>query len=124
MRRSLVRRFAIAGAALPLLATATACSSDSTGSSNQPVVVNITEKGGQIDPVGEVVKAATGQQIRLVVTSDAPDELHVHSEPEEHEFVIPAGADQKEYTFAIDTPGTVVVESHELEVTVLKLEIS
>ncbi len=123
MRRSLVHRFAITGAALPLLVTATACSSDSSGSSNKPVVVTITEKGGQIDPVGEVVKASTGQQIRLVVTSDAPDELHVHSDPE-HEFVIPAGADQKRYTFTIDTPGTVVVESHELEVTVLKLEIS
>ena len=123
MSRPLVRRLVITGAAVPLLA-ATACSSDDSGSSDKPVIVNITEQGGHIDPVGQVVKASTGQEIRLVVSSDAPDELHVHSEPDEHEFAVPAGADQKEFRFRIDVPGTVVVESHELEVTVLKLEIS
>ncbi len=123
MSRTPARRLAIAGAAVPLLMMATACSSDDSGSSDKPVIVNITETAGQIDPVGEVVKASTGQEIRLVVTSDEPDELHVHSEPE-YEFEIPAGANQKEFTFTIDVPGTIVVESHELEVVVLKLEIS
>lgn len=124
MRRSLARRLGIVGAGVAVLVGATACSSDSGGSSDKPVVVDITEQGGHIDPVGQVVKASTGQQIRLVVSSDAPDELHVHSEPNEHEFVIPAGADQKVFRFTITTPGTFVVESHELEVTVLKLEVS
>ncbi len=123
MRRSLARRLGIVGAGVAVLVGATACSSDSGGSSDKPVVVNITEQGGHIDPVGEVVKASTGQQIRLVVSSDAPDELHVHSDPE-YEFTVPAGADQKVFTFTITTPGTFVVESHELEVTVLKLEVS
>jgi len=104
----------------------TACSddsSDSDGSSDQPVTVDITEKDGKIEPVGKVVKASTGQDITLVVTSDVDDEIHVHSDPE-HEFEVAAGDEEKEFTFSVDTPGTIEVESHGLEVTILKLEVS
>jgi hypothetical protein len=104
----------------------TACSddsSDSDGSSDQPVTVDITEKDGKIEPVGKVVKASTGQDITLVVTSDVKDEIHVHSDPE-HEFEVAAGDEEKEFTFSVDTPGTIEVESHGLEVTILKLEVS
>ena len=114
----------VATAALGL--NLTACSddsSDSDGSSDQPVTVDITEKDGKIEPVGKVVKASTGQDITLVVTSDADDEIHVHSDPE-HEFEVAAGDEEKEFTFSVDTPGTIEVESHGLEVTILKLEVS
>ena len=114
----------VATAALGL--SLTACSddsSDSDGSSDQPVTVDITEKDGKIEPVGKVVKASTGQDITLVVTSDAKDEIHVHSDPE-HEFEVAAGDEEKEFTFSVDTPGTIEVESHGLEVTILKLEVS
>jgi hypothetical protein len=115
----------VATAALAL--SLTACSDDSSGSgdgsSDQPVTVDITESGGKIEPVGQVVKASTGQDITLVVTSDADDEIHVHSDPE-HEFEVKAGDQQQKFTFSVDTPGTIVVESHELDVTILKLEVS
>jgi hypothetical protein len=114
----------VATAALGL--NLTACSddsSDSDGSSDQPVTVDITEKDGKIEPVGKVVKASTGQDITLVVTSDVKDEIHVHSDPE-HEFEVAAGDEEKEFTFSVDTPGTIEVESHGLEVTILKLEVS
>jgi hypothetical protein len=116
----------VATAALGL--SLTACSddsSDSDGSSDQPVpvTVDITEKDGKIEPVGKVVKASTGQDITLVVTSDVDDEIHVHSDPE-HEFEVVAGDVEKEFTFSVDTPGTIEVESHGLEVTILKLEVS
>ena len=114
----------VATAALGL--SLTACSddsSDSDGSSDQPVTVDITEKDGKIEPVGKVVKASTGQDITLVVTSDVKDEIHVHSDPE-HEFEVAAGDEDKEFTFSVDTPGTIEVESHGLEVTILKLEVS
>ena len=42
----------------------------------------------------------------------------------EHEFEVTAGDEEKEFTFSVDTPGTIEVESHGLEVTVLKLEVS
>jgi hypothetical protein len=114
----------VATAALGL--SLTACSddsSDSDGSSDQSVTVDITEKDGKIEPVGKVVKASTGQDITLVVTSDVKDEIHVHSDPE-HEFEVAAGDEEKEFTFSVDTPGTIEVESHGLEVTILKLEVS
>jgi SpoU rRNA methylase family enzyme len=104
----------------------TGCGSDDSsdgGSSDTPVVVDITEQGGKIDPVGEVVKVDTGQGVELVVTSDADDEIHVHSDPE-HEFEVKAGDQGKKFTFSEDTPGTIEVESHGLEVTILKLEVS
>ena len=115
----------VATAALAL--SLTACSDDSSGSgdgsSDQPVTVDITESGGKIEPVGQVVKASTGHDISLVVTSDAADEIHVHSDPE-HEIEVKAGDQQQKFTFSVDTPGTIVVESHELDVTILKLEVS
>lgn len=114
----------VATAALGL--SLTACSddsSDSDGSSDRPVTVDITEKDGKIEPVGKVVKASTGQDITLVVTSDVKDEIHVHSDPE-HEFEVAAGDEEKEFTFSVDTPGTIEVESHMLDVTILKLEVS
>ena len=58
----------------------------------------------------------------LNVSSDVADEIHVHSEPE-HEFEVPAGEDMT-FTFSIDTPGTVIVESHGLDVVLFKLEVS
>lgn len=93
------------------------------GSSDQSVTVNIAEQGGKIDPLGKVVKAPTGQDITLVVTSDADDEIHVHSDPE-HEFEVAAGDQDKKFTFSGDTPGTIEVESHGLDVTILKLQVS
>ena len=120
------RTFGLLVAIAALGLSLTACSddsSDSDGSSDQPVTVDITEKDGKIEPVGKVVKASTGQDITLVVTSDVKDEIHVHSDPE-HEFEVAAGDEEKEFTFSVDTPGTIEVESHGLEVTILKLEVS
>lgn len=119
------RSFALLAATAAASLSVTACgdSSDGGGSSDKPVVVQITEQGGKIDPVGKVVKASTGQEIELLVTSDADDEIHVHSDPE-HEFAVKAGDQQRKFTFKIDIPGTIEVESHVLEVTILKLQVS
>lgn len=123
------KRLAVfAVAILPLAFGAMACSSGlgdaggSTGTST-PVSVDITEKGEKITPVGQVVKVDVGQRITLVVTSDADDEIHVHSDPE-HEFQVNSGDSEKDFSFSIDTPGTWEVESHVLEVTILKLQVS
>jgi len=98
--------------------------SDSPDSADQTgtVMVTITEQDGQIEADSDLVQAKTGQQIMFMVTSDAADEIHVHSEPE-HEFEVKPGPEQM-FTFTVDTPGTVEVESHVLDTTILKLEIS
>jgi hypothetical protein len=125
------RTFAVLVATAGLSLGVTGCGEDSSdggdgdgsGSSTKPVVVDITEKDGKVEPVGQVVKVSTGQEIELAVTSDSDDEIHVHSDPE-HEFEVEAGAQEKTFEFTIDTPGTIEVESHGLEVTILKLQVS
>jgi hypothetical protein len=100
------------------------CSAESGGSarSTHPVTIRITEKDGRIDPSGDTVEVDQGQDITLVVSSDAEDEIHVHSEPE-HEFPI-TGRGVQRITFSIDSPGTYEVESHELDVVIVKLQVS
>ncbi|MGH3446732.1 MAG: hypothetical protein ACRDP4_03825, partial [Nocardioidaceae bacterium] len=108
-----------------------ACSGDSddsggdspAGESQQPVTVSITEQDGEIHASSTLVKAHTGQKITFRVSSDAADEIHVHSVPEDHEFEVKP-ADDQEFTFSVQTPGSVEVESHGLEVTILKLQVS
>jgi plastocyanin len=110
-------------AAATLLILPTACSSDSGGGSDQgTVMVKITEADGAISADSDLVEASTGQKIMFMVTTDVPDEIHVHSVPE-HEFEVKPGPTQS-FTFSVDTPGTVEVESHGLEKTILKLQVS
>jgi len=97
--------------------------SSTTTESSVPVIIDVFEDNGEITPDdAKVVKVGVGQEIQLNVTSDADDELHVHSDPE-HAFEVKAGEDQK-FTFTIDSPGTYEIESHELEVTLVKLQVS
>lgn len=96
-------------------------SGGSDNSPKGPVVVTITEKNGSITASSDLVHAAVNQKIEFKVTTDADDEVHVHSVPD-HEFEIKPGP-QETFTFSVDTPGTVEVESHGLDVTILKLEV-
>jgi hypothetical protein len=113
----------VAGAALVVAALA-GCGgndSESSGSSKDPVVVDVTFKDGKVTPSGERVDLAVGQELDLKVTADEPGEIHVHSDPEQ-ELEYPAGTK----TFTLDgfeRPGQIVVESHTLDVVILQLEV-
>jgi hypothetical protein len=97
-------------------ATATACGADSDdGGSTEPKTIEITFSGDTVTPSGERVEVDVDQPIDLVVTADAPGEIHVHSTPEE-EFSYAAGTE----TFK---PGVVEVEAHELEKVIVQLEV-
>ena len=87
-----------------------------TGSSS----VTLTFENGEAPPP-ERVEVGVGEEIEVVVKSDTEGSLHVHSEPEQ-EFDYGAGTTTLMLT--IDQPGVVEVESHELEATVLQLEVS
>ena len=95
--------------------------SDSSGSTKDPVVVDVTFKDGEVTPSGERVDLAVGQELDLKVTADEAGEIHVHSDPEQ-ELAYPAGTK----TFKLDgfdRPGQIVVESHTLDVVILQLEV-
>ena len=99
-----------------------ACGSDSEDpATDEPVRVEIAIQGGEVEPAGERVEVGAGQPVELAVTSDMHDELHVHSDPE-HEFEVEEGEGQV-FRCRIDRPGVYEVESHELEVTVVQLEV-
>lgn len=86
-----------------------------------PVTIDIKVKNGDISPAGERVNATAGQTVKLNVSSDRPDEIHVHSEPE-HEFEVEPGKAQT-FTFTINRPGVYEVESHKTDTLILSLAV-
>jgi plastocyanin len=123
------RAIAAAAAAIALLTVTSACGgSDSggdggSGSGKAPVTIEITEDAGHITPDdGHAVTVAVGQEVRLNISSDADDEIHVHTQPD-HEYEVKAGED-KSVSFTVDSPGVYPIESHGLEVTIVKLQVS
>jgi len=96
----------------------------SSGTQQTPAagpVLDITIANGQVTPTNTTLQAKVGQPITLHVTSDADDELHVHSTPD-HEFAIAAAPNQT-FQFTVDVPGSVEVELHKLDKTVVTIEI-
>jgi hypothetical protein len=128
-RRPAVRSLTVLASAVAMTAALGACGDDDdgspspeTGGETDPVVLEVTIADGEVTPSGEQLEAAVGQQIELRVTSDAPDELHVHSSPE-HEYEVEPGAEQV-FTFSVDQPGQIEIETHETETVVAELEVS
>jgi hypothetical protein len=122
-----VRRTAARWIALTLLVgtALSACGNDDDGSdskgSDDPVVVEITFKDGEVTPNGDRIEVSPGQPIELQVTADEPGEIHIHSDPE-HEFEYDEGTQTLDQ-FEIDRPGIVVVESHNLDQVIVQLEV-
>ncbi|MEE6176667.1 hypothetical protein [Mycobacterium sp. 050134] len=83
--------------------------------------VTVTIAKGQVTPTNATLQAKVHQPITLTVTSDAPDELHVHSVPD-HKFEVAAAPDQK-FQFSVDVPGNVEVELHHLDRTIATIQV-
>lgn len=84
-------------------------------------VVDITIKDGKVTPQGGRVEVTAGQKVTLQMTSDAAEEIHVHSQPE-HSYEIAPGESLTK-SFTLDTPGQVAVEAHHLDVTIVQLVV-
>ena len=82
-------RLAATGFAMVLGLALSGCGSDDDGGSTaETKTIVITVSGNDITPNGDRIEVTSGQPIELVVTSDAPGEIHVHSDPEqEFEYV-------------------------------------
>ena len=94
-----------------------------TTAAPEAVSIRIRFRDGQLIAPAALVKAAVGQPIDLVVTSDSDQEIQVHSTPE-HEYEVRAGARDEIFEFTIDTPGTIEVESHTLDALIVKIQVS
>ncbi len=91
---------------------------DSTA--DAPTTIEITISGHDVTPSGERVEVPVGEEIHLVVTADAPGELHVHSVPEQ---TLEYAAGTTTLPLTIDTPGIVEVESHDAHVVIVQLQV-
>ena len=119
MRRTL----ASAAVILSALALVSACGDEEepASDSTEPKVIEVTFEGDSVTPNGDRVEVSRGQDVHLKVTADAPGEIHVHSDPEQSlEY---AEGESTVTIEGIDQPGTVEVESHELDKVIVQLEV-
>ena len=85
------------------------------------LVVDVTINNGNVTPTNAKLQAKVHQPIEFRVSSDAADELHVHSVPD-HMFPIEAKLGQT-FQFSVDVPGQVDVELHHLDKTVATISV-
>jgi hypothetical protein len=93
------------------------------------LVIDVTIKGGTVTPTDEQLKASVKQQVIIRINSDTADELRVHSTPE-HKFNVEArptfnvkDPPSQSFQFAVDTPGRVDVELHQMDVTIATITV-
>jgi hypothetical protein len=85
------------------------------------LVIDVNIKGGKVTPTNEQLQAGLKEQIVVRVSSDAADELHVHSTPE-HSFNVEAKPMQS-FQFTVDVPGKVDIELHKLNKTIATIQV-
>jgi heme/copper-type cytochrome/quinol oxidase subunit 2 len=83
--------------------------------------LDVTIAKGQVSPTNATLQAKVNQPITFRVTSDATDELHVHSTPD-HKFQIAAAPNQT-FQFSVDVPGNAEVELHHLDRTIATIHV-
>jgi plastocyanin len=110
-----------ASAGAPAPSTSTASTSASPAGAAAVVEIKVAVDGGKVVPRPSVHKVRRGQTVRLVVTSDEADELHVHGYDKSAK--LPAG-DPVTLEFTADQTGRFEVETHESDLQLLQLEVS
>jgi cytoskeletal protein RodZ len=94
--------------------------SESTETAADVQQIEVTIVGDTVTPNGDRVEVSVGEPVELVIQSDRPGEIHVHSSPEQ-EFEYQKGTTTLELD-PIERPGVVEVESHTLGKTIVQLE--
>lgn len=118
------RRLAALAALLVVTASASACGDDGPSTSDgERVSIAITVEDGATTPSGDTIEVPVGEEVDLVVTADAPGQIHVHSDPEA-ELDYEGTGEPETFTLRIDRPGQVEVESHTYDTLIAKLVVS
>jgi hypothetical protein len=92
-----------------------------SGSATGAVEITVTVADGKVHPAPSVHKVARGRVVRIVVTSDRADELHVHGYDKEVELSagVPATIE-----FTANEVGRFEVETHESGLQLFQLQVS
>jgi sporulation-control protein spo0M len=83
--------------------------------------IDVTIKGGNVDPTNAQLQAKVKEPIVVRVNSDSADELHVHSTPD-HTFEIQPNK-AMQFQFSVDVPGNVDIELHHLNKTIATVSV-
>jgi heme/copper-type cytochrome/quinol oxidase subunit 2 len=104
-----------------------ASSSDAAGSSSSPAttaakatVINVSVKDGKVIPKAHRVKVKADSSVRIMVTSDVDDEVHVHGYDIEREV---SAGQPVSIEFTADQTGVFEVETHETGLLLLQLQV-
>jgi plastocyanin len=116
-----IRNALIAAAVSALMIGLVGCSNTANSPAPGNLTVNVTIANRQVNPSNATLQAKVGQPITFHITSDAADELHVHSVPD-HKFEIAAAPNQT-FQFTVDVPGNVDVELHHLDRTIATIQV-
>ncbi len=81
-------------------------------------VVEVDVADGQVRTDDDRVEVTAGTAVRLVVTSDVDDELHVHGVDQTAELI---AGQPTTVEFTVDEPGVFEVETHESDLLLLQL---
>ena len=82
--------------------------------------IEVSVAGGEVSGDTGRVPVVLGDEVTLVITSDAPDELHVHG----YDLTAAIAADRPAtLSFAADTPGVFEVELHDAGTALLSLQV-
>jgi plastocyanin len=92
-----------------------------TAPASDVVEIKVTIAGGRVTPRPSVHEVAKGRTVRIIVTSDENDELHVHGYdlPAELTAGRPATVE-----FTADQAGRFEVETHERGLQLCQLQVS
>jgi hypothetical protein len=95
-------------------------SSGAAGSSGKTDTIRVAVKAGKVTPATHREPVAKGDTVKLVVTTDTADEVHVHGVNVEKETT---PGTPVTITFVAKDPGIYEVETHESGLQLLQLEV-
>ncbi|HET9944345.1 MAG TPA: hypothetical protein VFR56_01740 [Actinomycetes bacterium] len=104
----------------PAATSSGSASSSPATETEQAVEISVAVTDGKVEPKPRRVEVERDSQVRLIVTSDVDDELHVHGY--EIEAELEAGRPTT-VEFVADQSGIFEVETHETELELLQLEV-
>jgi heme/copper-type cytochrome/quinol oxidase subunit 2 len=85
------------------------------------LIVSLTYAGGEVTGDIDRVEVPLGTNVRLTLTSDVVDEVHVHGY--ELTTAVPAGQ-AAQVEFLADQPGVFEVELHDARKVLTRLQVS
>lgn len=92
----------------------------SSTKSGQATDIVVAVKDGKVSPKTHRVKVAVGSSVRILVSSDVDDEVHVHGYDIEREI---SAGQSVTIEFTADQTGVFEVETHESDLLLLQLQV-